>query len=143
VEQSGQWDNEGHPHLSWLELYHAGLRSKKRCRPRQPERPGPAQDLCLLVVMVVMVVALMMMVPGSESRAGKHHQQQNGSENLFHETNLARVRSPEKMLDVMASNQERGRRALLEGTSEQVDVLKGHDFTGCGKDRLRKSTFGR
>jgi len=93
--------------------------------------------------MVMVVVALMMMVPGSESRAGKHHQQQNGSENLFHETNLARVRSPEKMLDVMASNQERGRRALLEGTSEQVDVLKGHDFTGCGKDRLRKSTFGR
>jgi hypothetical protein len=61
-----------------------------------------------LVVVVMMVVPLMMMVRGSESRAGKHHQQQNGSKNLFHDTNLARERRQEKVPDVVASNQERG-----------------------------------
>jgi hypothetical protein len=40
----------------------------------------------------MMVVMGMMMVPrGSERRAGKHHQQQDGCKNLFHETNLARL----------------------------------------------------
>jgi len=65
--------------------------------------------------MMVMVVPLMMMVRGSESRAGKHHQQQNGSKNLFHDTNLARERRQEKVPDVVASNQERGVPGFVRG----------------------------
>ena len=56
--------------------------------------PGPGDDAASgpgsgLGVMVMMVVVMMMVSRRSKHRACKHHQQQCGSKNLLHGTNLA------------------------------------------------------
>jgi hypothetical protein len=59
-------------------------------------------------VVVVMVVTVMVVSLVSERRGSEHHQQQSGSENLFHEKNLARRLPERKSTKRPASKEQRG-----------------------------------
>jgi hypothetical protein len=74
----------------------------KKCGPA-PEQNAALGPGMFLGVCVVMMVVAMMVMRGGECRGGKHHQEQGGSEHLFHATNVARPSWREKWIQGRAS----------------------------------------